>query len=106
MAGGAAAGAGRWPAGDGPGLGHGPFGAAGLNLHLIPKLAARKGVFAAGGRIELHSCQPADRTCTVGLAGGRCSDCLWSLADALDVPMMAAERFQYKVDRPLSGGRR
>ncbi len=57
---------------------------------------ALKGLFAPGGRIELHSCKFADPTCQISLTGNvRCSDWLRQLADAVGADVVAAEQIQY-----------
>jgi hypothetical protein len=77
------------------GLGHGQLGADGLNANMVPKWAALKGKFAPGGRIDLHHCALADPGCQLTLKGVTlCSDWLMNLADALDVPVTAAEQVQ------------
>jgi hypothetical protein len=77
------------------GLGHGQLGAEGMNAGMVPKFAALKGKFAPGGRVELHSCALADRSCQLSLKGiTYCSDWLLKLADAIDAPVTAAEQIQ------------
>jgi hypothetical protein len=83
------------PIGDG----HGQLGAEGLNAGMIKKWLPLKGKFAPGGRVELHHCALADPKCQLSLKSNvRCSDWLYQLTDALDVPVTAAEQIQSADD--------
>lgn len=80
----------------GTGTGTGQLGAEGINVHMVPKFHALKGLFAPGGRIEFHTCKLGDPTCQMSLkADVRCSDWLQQLADAVGADVVAAEQIQY-----------